>query len=182
MKANWFVALPVLAGGWFESIGEAPKGVRLFDREDLHLTVAFLGSVAEREARLGFAQARAFALGVCEITLGRVVPMGNPRRPSALSARIVEGERELSEAITNVRDAICDAAGAAREHRPALPHLTIARPRRTATYAERAAALGWAAALDLGAPRLVLSSIALYTWSEARKERLFARVEEVNLP
>lgn len=181
MKANWFVALPVPAAGWFERLGEAPPGVRLFHPEDLHLTVAFLGAVSEDAARRGFEQARAFPLAAREITLGPVIPMGNKRRPSALSARLIEGEREVAQAITQVRDAICDAAGAPRELRPALPHLTVARPLRSATYAERTSALAWAASLDLGTPRVSLTCIALFTWSAERRERLFALRERVPL-
>jgi RNA 2',3'-cyclic 3'-phosphodiesterase len=185
MKANWFVALPVPAEPWFERAFERtsgpPPGVRLFHPDDLHLTVAFLGSVGEEAARRAFTEARDFPLTALEVELGAVVPMGNPRRPSALSARLTHGEREVARAITSVRDAVCDAAGAPREHRPALPHLTLARPRRTATYAERVAALRWAAALELGAPRVQLSEVALYTWSEQRSERLFALVERVSL-
>jgi RNA 2',3'-cyclic 3'-phosphodiesterase len=181
MSANWFVALPVAAEPWFARVGDPPAGVRLFHPEDLHLTVAFLGSVGESAARAAFAAAAAFRLHERTITLGPVVPMGNPRRPSALSARLVEGDRELAEAITNARDSVCDAAGAKRELRPALPHLTVARPRRSATYAERAAAVRWAATLDLGTPRLELDSLALYTWSEARGARLFTVVERIPL-
>lgn len=181
MRANWFVALPVPAAGWFERVGEAPRGVRLFHPEDLHLTVAFLGAVSDEAARRGFDEARAFPLAAREITLGSVVPMGNKRRPSALSARLVEGEREVARAITEVRDGICDAAGAKRELRPALPHLTIARPLRSATYAERSSALLWAMSLALGAPRVSLACVALYTWSAQRSDRLFAIVDRVPL-
>ena len=181
MKANWFVALPVTAGDWHERVGAAPSGVRLFHPEDLHLTVAFLGAVQEEAALRGFAEAAAIDLAVCEVVLGPIVPMGNPRRPSALSARLIAGEREVAAAITGIRHAISDAAGAPRENRPALPHLTLARPRRTATFAERALAIRWGAAIDLGAPRVTLSSIALYTWSEERKERLFKVVRQLPL-
>lgn len=181
MSANWFVALPVSAEPWFAQVGDPPAGVRLFHPDDLHLTVAFLGGVGEAAARAAFAAARGFRLATRMITLGPVVPMGNPRRPSALSARLVEGDRDLAAAITDVRDAICDAAEAKRELRPALPHLTIARPRRSATYGERAAAVRWAATLDLGAPRLELSALALYTWSETRSARLFTIVERLAL-
>lgn len=181
MKANWFVALPVTAGEWYARVGEAPPGVRLFHPEDLHLTVAFLGAVQEEAALRGFAEAAAIDLPICDVVLGPIVPMGNPRRPSALSARLVEGERQVVAAITSVRHAVSDAAGAPREDRPALPHLTVARPKRSATFAERAVAIRWAAAIDLGAPRVRLASVALYTWSEERKERLFKVVRQLPL-
>ena len=181
MKPNWFVALPVSPGDWFARVSNPPPGVRLFHPDDLHLTVAFLGGVEEAAARAAFAEARAIPLPAQAVRLGDVVPMGNPRRPSALSARLHAGNEAVARAITSVRDAVCDAAGAPREQRPALPHLTVARPRRTATYDERREAVGWAASLDLGAPDVVLDAIALYTWSSERRERLFTIVDRASL-
>ena len=181
MKPNWFVALPVSPGAWFARVSDPPHGVRLFHPEDLHLTVAFLGGVDEAAARAAFAASRAIPLSARPVRLGEVVPMGNPRRPSALSARLREGNEAVAQAITAVRDAVCDAAGAPRELRPALPHLTVARPRRTATYDERREAVRWAASLDLGAPEVVLDAVALYTWSSERRERLFTIVDRLSL-
>ena len=177
MRPNWFVGLPVEAGSWLARVTSPPEGVRIFHADDLHLTVSFLGTVSEDQARAAFAEARALPLAPTTVRLGPVVPMGNRRRPSALSARLLDGEREVAEAITHVRDAVADAAGAARESRPALPHLTIARPRRTATHDERAEAVRWAATLDLGAPSVLLHEVALYTWASERKERLFTIVD-----
>ena len=181
MKPNWFVALPVPPDAWFARVSNPPPGVRLFHPEDLHLTVAFLGGVDEAAARAAFDQARAIPLAARTVRLGEVVPMGNARRPSALSARLHEGNDAVARAITAVRDAVCDAAGAPREQRPALPHLTVARPRRTATYDERKDAVRWAASLDLGAPDVVLDAVALYTWSNERRERLFTIVDRAAL-
>ncbi len=180
--ANWFVGIPIEAAGWFENVGPVPPGMRRFAPGDLHLTLAFLGSVGEAAARAAFAYAHAIPLAACEVVLGAVVPMGNPRRFNALSARLAEGEATLADAITAVRDQVCDAAGAPRELRPALPHLTLARPTRKATRAERSEALRWARALDLGAPRVRVSGVALYTWAPDRRERLFQIVDRFALP
>ena len=176
MKPNWFVALPVAPGSWLARVGAAPAGVRVFHPDDLHLTIAFLGVVDEVRAHAAFEQARALPLEPTEATLGEVVPLGNPRKPSALSARVVVGEAEIARAMTAVRDAICDAAHAPREQRPALPHLTLARIARSATREQRAEALGWAARLALGEPRVQIAEVALYTWAVERSTRQFRSV------
>lgn len=179
MKANWFVGLPVTAGPWFDALHAPPARVRLFHPGDLHLTVAFLGAVGEARARAAFEHARAIPLARTAVQLGPVVPMGNRRRPSALSARLLgDGDKAVAQAITAVRDAVCDEAGAPRERRPALPHLTLARPPRSATREELAEAVRWAAALDLGTPVVTLDRVALYTWSADRRARLFDVVAE----
>ena len=83
MKANWFVGLPV-GGAWAgTAVPPPPPEVRTFHPDDLHLTVAFLGPCGEERALRGWS-----ALGdpgpAIDVTLGEVVPMGNPRRFSAL--------------------------------------------------------------------------------------------------
>lgn len=172
--ANWFIGLPVTAAGWFERVGEPPLGVRLFHPEDLHLTVAFFGAVEAELARAAFAQVLPFPLRPLVVSLGKLVPLGNRRRPSALSAVLEQGEREVAEAIGAVRDRACEVAGVARDPRPPLPHLTLARPARQASDSERQAAITWARALDLGAPRVPLREVALYTWAQPRGPRMFA--------
>ena len=179
--ANWFVAMPIDASGWFRRVTTPPPGVRLFAPEDLHLTLAFLGAVAEAAARSAFAAAHALPLTRSEVALGPVVPMGSRQRFTALSARLSHGEGPLAAAMTAVRDQVCDAAGARRETRPALPHLTLARPARRATREQRAHALAWAEGLDLGAPRVRVEAVALYTWAANRRERLFTIVDRFAL-
>jgi 2'-5' RNA ligase len=61
------------------------------------------------------------------------------------------------------------------------PHVTIARPRGGATDADRAAGLIWAAQLDLHAAEENLDRVALYTWNEDRRDRLFRIVAERRL-
>jgi 2'-5' RNA ligase len=108
--------------------------------------------------------------------------MGGSRRDySALSALLDHGRAEATACITDVRDVLTQAATGRREKRPAKPHVTIARPMRRATDEARAAGLVWAAALELRAVRARLDRIALYTWSENRRERLFRIVAERRL-
>lgn len=175
--ANWFIALPVAAGSWFERVSGAPEGVRVFHPDDLHLTIAFLGNVGRQRALSGWAALR-WPLGPIDVTLGPVVPMGDPRRPSAMSAVLVRGREEVEAAMWRCRDKALEAAGARAETRPPKAHLTVARPPRDATRAERERTVRWAAALDLGEPTVTLDRVALYTWSADRTVRQFDVVEE----
>lgn len=147
--------------------------MKRFPPDDVHCTVAFLGPVGEAAAMAAFALAPRWPTGILEVTLGDVVPMGNPRRPSALSALVADGHDELARAIGAVRDDLCHAAGARTDDRPPLPHVTIARPKRSSHRREIGAAIEWAQRLDLGRPRVELSELVLYTRSEDRERRLF---------
>lgn len=171
--ANWFVALAVPAGDWFARVAPPPRGVRLFAPEDLHVTVCFLGPVSRERAEQAFELATLWPTGIVDATLGGVEPMGNPRRPSALAARVDRGAAVLAHAIDAVRAPMATCAGVAVDTRPPLPHATLARPVRDATAAERAAAVEWARGLDLGAPAVQLSRLVLYTWADDRRSRLF---------
>jgi 2'-5' RNA ligase len=184
-RPNWFFGFP-LDGAFVSELGDVPTSLRLYHPDDVHLTLAFLGgcgqegatrALAALDARLESAPVRAV-----DATLGEVVPMGGSRRDySALSALLDHGRAEATACITDVRDVLTQAATGRREKRPAKPHVTIARPMRRATDEARAAGLVWAAALELRAVRARLDRIALYTWSENRRERLFRIVAERRL-
>lgn len=169
-RPNWFVAAPVPPDDWFDRLVTLPpSGLRRFHPDDLHLTIAFLGAVGEAAARRAFAALR-WPAGAARVTLGAVVPMGSNRRYSALSALLDDGRQRVEGAIAATRDIVCTAAGARLEHRPAKAHLTLARPHRRATPAERDDGLAWARGLSLAGVGLVLTRVALYTWAEDRAE------------
>jgi 2'-5' RNA ligase len=178
VHANWFLALKVPADDWFaERVPAPPAGLRRFAPQDLHLTLAFLGACGEARARRAWELAGAWGLGPTQVRLGPVAPMGGPRRYSALSI-LLEGGRELIEAeVGRCRGSWLLAAGARPNPRPPRAHVTIARPLRRASVAQRAAGLEWAAGLQLSGISLVLAELALYTWAEDRTERLFRQVE-----
>lgn len=172
MKPNWFIGWPVNPGGWFAPlVRAAPRFLRRFHEDDLHVTLAFLGAVSEERAGRAWALAEALPGGVIEATLERVEGFGNPRAPSAFSLTL-RGEALVS-AISQHRGALFAAADAMADTRPPRPHCTVARPGRAAGGAERAAGLAWARAqAPVNAP-VVLEQLALYTWSEDRRERQF---------
>jgi RNA 2',3'-cyclic 3'-phosphodiesterase len=98
-----------------------------------------------------------------------------------LSALLDRGRAEVTACIAALRDVLLEAATGRHDTRAPKPHVSIARPRSRATDAQRDAALTWAAALDLRHVVKRLDRVALYTWHEARYERLFEVVAERRL-
>jgi 2'-5' RNA ligase len=184
-RPNWFLAFPI-DGRFVLELPPLPAAFRRFHPEDVHLTLAFLGGVGEAGAARALAAldqrlARA-PLAALEISLGEVVPMGGSRRHySALSALVSSGRAEATAALAALRDPLTEAASGRRDARPPKPHVTLARPTGRAGAEGREAGLAWAATLELGGVTARLERIALYTWSESRRERLFRIVEERRL-
>lgn len=180
-RPNWFVGVPVPGSEIVARAPTPPRGIRTFHRDDLHLTVAFLGACGEERARAAFA-ALSWPLPALDVTFGGVVPMGNPRRYSALSALLESGRAEVEASMGASRAAACEAAGVALDERPPKAHVTIARPGRSASDADRRDALRWARGIDLRGVVARLERVALYTWSEDRLERLFRVVDARAFP
>lgn len=154
-------------------MSEPPEGVRLFAPEDVHLTVAFLGPVGVEAAEAAFELAPSWSAPPLDVTLGDLKPLGNTRRPSSLSAIVTDGADAVADAMREVRDAMCDRAGARRETRPPLPHVTLARVGRRASREQQRAAVAWARSLDLARPHVTLARLLLFTRAEDRSVRLF---------
>jgi RNA 2',3'-cyclic 3'-phosphodiesterase len=182
-KANWFLAFPIDGAPWFETLPPPPPGIRSFHPLDLHATIAFLGAVGEARALAAWA---AFPWERCAelprtVTLGEGTPLGPPgvQAYSALSALLVAGpgRAAVEGFIGEARTLACTHAGSPPGHdrHPPLAHVTLARPKRRASLGERAAGLTWLEALALPSRALSvrLDRVALYTWADDRKERLF---------
>jgi 2'-5' RNA ligase len=184
-RPNWFFGFP-LDGGFLAALPPAPPCVRCFPAEDVHMTLAVLGGCGEAAAERALttldAELTRAPLGSLAISLGAVEPFGGSRSNyTALSALLVEGRVEASRCLTELGGLLCESAISRRPSRPAKPHVTLARPRRRATDADRAGGLEWAKSLELGGVRQTLGRIALYTWAEVRRERLFRIVAERTL-
>lgn len=160
----------------------APPRVRVFGPPDLHVTLGFLGSVEESAALEAWAMIDAFgSLRAVTGTFECVRGLGNPRKPSALSAMIADGSDALVDMTVEARAPLLEAAGSPPDERAPLPHMTIARIQRRAQSAERREALRWAARIDLAGVRFSAASVALYTWASDRAERLFRVVQQREL-
>lgn len=157
----------------------APPRVRVFGAEDLHVTLGFLGAVSESQARSAWQHVDRFdTFHEVRGSFAEIRPLGNPRKPSAISAIVGEGFDAMSEMIAEARGPLLAAAEAAPDDRPPLPHMTLARIQRRAGRDERRAALEWSDAVDLRGVFFEAGSIALYTWSRDRQTRLFDIVEQ----
>jgi 2'-5' RNA ligase len=183
MTPNWFIGLPVDPGRWFTPlVSSAPGFLRIFHPDDIHITVAFLGSCGEARAREAWAhvheQIRQAPPGPLRVTLGGVRPMGNPKRPTALSVVLSRQAGPVADLMGSLREGAWAAAEARSDDRPPLPHITVARPSRRAGGAERRRAIQWAlerAPIDAD---ITLDRIALLTWAEDRQRRQFRTVEQ----
>jgi len=177
VRPNHFIGFAVDAGTWFDArVPAPPPGIRRFSPADLHVTIAFLGPVQHLDAERAWASMPALG-GPSEVSLDAVVPLGNPRRYSALSALLDEGRADLARRIREVRSPLLEVAGRPQDRRPVKPHVTVARPTRRATDTQREQALAWARRLDLRGVRLRLDTVAWFTWSEDRRGRLFRVVQ-----
>lgn len=181
MRPNWFIAFPI-DGSFLEVVPRPPSLHRLFHRDDVHLTLTFLGSVDSGRAERAFAALqRALEiepLAPIQLSFGAVVPMGRARAYTALSAFLNEGREAMDTILLRYRDLLAEAAELSPDRRPPKPHVTLARPARRAGEAHRAAGLAWADGLDLTRIRTRIDRVALYTWATVRTEKLFRIVRE----
>jgi 2'-5' RNA ligase len=179
MKPNWFVGIEVPAGSWYAPVAaSAPPEVRTFHPADLHLTVAFFGPCDEARARGGWEAARRIPFAPFPVRLGGLAPMGDRRRPSALSVLLSSGAEPVAAYMAQVQTAALEAAGCRPERRAPKPHVTVARPRRNAPDAERRRAVEWATALPPIDVDLELTRLCLFTWAAERAGgRRFRAVE-----
>ena len=181
-RPNWFLAFPI-DGAFVLDLPPLPSNFRRFHQEDVHLTLAFLGSCGEASAQRALRaldeRLQCTPMPPIAVSLAKVVPMGgSPRTYSALSALLGDGRAEASACLAAWRDLLTQTATGRREKRAPKPHVSIARPRSRVSEADREAGLSWAASLQLESVRARLDRVALYTWSEARRERLFQIVAQ----
>ena len=104
--------------------------MRVFTDPDLHVTLGFLGSVQESDARKAWDLVGAFRSFRRVVgSFSGVKPLGNPRKPSALSAMVEAGREPLIEMIADspARTAIVpaqDLLGLGEEARMNTPGTT----------------------------------------------------------
>ncbi len=180
MKPNWFLGFPLRAGSWLEALTPPPRGARVFAEDDVHITFAFLGAVSEAAARLAWEVSRSLDITATVFPSGPIRGFGNPRNPSAWAVEPA-GVEGLIAALTQ-RNIALEAAEAPLDRRPPRPHATVVRPRRDASHDVHRQLALWAESQQLPDLPLEVDRLALYTWSEARRERLFQIIAERPLP
>lgn len=179
MRPNWFIALPVRPDDVPEDLrATLPAGLHRFLPDDLHVTIAFFGAVGKSSAYNAWAAACSLAAPVFNVRVRRLVALGRKDRPSAYGIELDDAHRTLARFIDDHRNQLRAAAGLEAENRPALPHLTLARPPRRCGPAIHERARRWLTESPVPDAAFTLDRLALYTWATDRRQRLFARVEE----
>lgn len=188
LRPNWFVGLP-LPDSWVSAaLRGVPTGLRTFRGEDIHMTVAFLGACGEAAALRGWralvdaegGSPRPLG-GPFHVTLGAVLPFGDPSCPSSLSVVPADPDDRSKSFIETHQNRIRVAAGLAPERRPVRPHVTIVRIKRRAPPPQRDAALDWAASVRPLGVTVPVREVGLYTWTADRRSQLFHIVRRAPL-
>ena len=184
-RPNWFLALPLpadAAPAWLAVAAAAPPVLRRFHPADLHLTVAFLGPCDEAAALAAWQALDGLVHHPIAIRAGGWRALGSPAAPSAYGLTLAEGHPELSRLLSAWGGLALAAAGCRPEQRPPLPHFTLLRPPRRQAVELREPMAAWMAAAPLPPQPALLSRLALYTWAEERRQRLFRIVRSRTLP
>jgi 2'-5' RNA ligase len=107
---------------------EAAQGLRFADPANLHLTLEFIGSIADTDlTALGTACAEAVEdVGAFEMQLGGLGAFPRARAATTLFVSVMQGSDQLALLATKLA-ARTTAFGAPRPARRFVPHLTIAR-------------------------------------------------------
>ncbi len=181
VSVNWFIAWPVgIEPAWWESLTRPPAGIRLFHRQDIHLTGVFLGNCGENTAMASWEAVRASPPAEVVVCAATMRPFGPSGRFSALSLTVVqEHNHAIAEQIREVQRVALGASGVEPDSREPVPHATIARPQRHADDVTRRQALLWASRVIPPSEPWILDRIALYTWADRRDEQLFRIVDEI---
>lgn len=172
---NYFAALPArLPSPLLDGLRRgAPGGLRWFHPEDLHVTIAFFGQQDPARLPAICEVLRQITFGGMEITLGEPLALPHQKRFSALAFGLGDGREEIADMIGQWRAPLAEAAGVPAESRPALPHITFARPVRKDPAFRPGATLAWLADLDPTGHTIKLRRPAIYGPSPDRLRRQF---------
>ena len=116
---------------WAAACADLVGGLRAIPAERLHLTLVFLGSRPDSEAKEIGDLVTACADGPVEVALGDALWL-SPRRPHVLTVVVEDTTGRLDELQQRVSKALQDGAGHEPEGRRYRPHATVARVRRGA--------------------------------------------------
>ncbi|HRZ86846.1 MAG TPA: RNA 2',3'-cyclic phosphodiesterase [bacterium] len=103
-------------------------GMKWVEPENIHLTIKFLGDVpADRidEVKTAVAGVAARSGGI-DMSFANIGVFPDLRRPRVVWAGVEQGKEELGRLAEDI-EAACGALGFAKEERPFVSHVTIAR-------------------------------------------------------
>ena len=183
-QPNWFIAFPVDPGAgarWLAGLSAPPDGARLFHADDLHVTLAFLGPCGEPRARAAWDLARVIRWQAGDFTPGALSPFGPRRSPTTWALEPRPESSWLKALLGAHAGPLAAAAGGVPDAhaRSPRPHVSVAR---TGRRADPAALAAWAARQPLPDGSARLDALALWTWSDDRRVRLFQVVEVARAP
>jgi 2'-5' RNA ligase len=165
-KERLFVAVPLPAEllgfvGAAQGLLPPMHGLRLMQREQLHITLAFIGEVGPEKA----ATARAVVESVPtdlggEGVIERFLLLPSPKRARVVALELSDGDGVFAVLFETVMSGLERAGVMEREKRPFRAHLTVARLRSPSPVQPRA---------ESGRARFAVESVCLYE-SELRRE------------
>jgi len=127
--SRYFLAIPLPDEAKDRLVAVQPAaipGMRLIGRQELHLTLLFLGEVAPQLnelVRMALAKVRMNAFAITTSGVGRFPPEGQPQ----VLWSGVEGSPSLLALHHSISTTLTDAIGFQPEARPYSPHITLAR-------------------------------------------------------
>jgi 2'-5' RNA ligase len=136
-------------------------GLRLMRTDQLHITLAFIGEVGEREVQEAREVVESLHAAVGgEGTIERFLLLPSPKRARVVALEVNDGDHVFARLFEQVMDGLEHAGVMHRETRPFRPHLTIARTRDAGPIQPRS---------ECGPARYAVESVCLYE-SELKRE------------
>ncbi|MDN5358515.1 MAG: 2,3-cyclic 3-phosphodiesterase [Candidatus Diapherotrites archaeon] len=114
-----------LIGSWQQSI----KGIKYVERENLHITLKFMGEVPETRIPDIVGTLESVKTGLFRVHLSGVGAFPSVERPRVVWVGVKEGFNELVS-VSKMIDDVLVAHGVPREMKPFHPHVTIGRVKR----------------------------------------------------
>lgn len=126
---RFFVAIPLPDEAKDRLVAVQPPaipGVRLLGREELHLTLHFIGEVAAHDLAAMRAVLAIVKMNTFTVAVDGIGMFERDGRPQVLWAG-VEPNADLTALHRAIGDALAEAVGFRPEERPYSPHITLAR-------------------------------------------------------
>jgi 2'-5' RNA ligase len=134
-RIRTFIAVDLAAGvkdrviGLQEELGRTAAGVKWVPRQNLHLTLLFLGDVGELDVVkiCRVVQARSRKHAPFTVDAAGLGAFPNGRRPKILWVGLTNGVPELRALHADLEEGLLDLGCYRREEREYTPHLTLGR-------------------------------------------------------